>query len=108
MRFPRCRYIYWDKNSRDPKAGDDDDDGPDRDMWNAVSSCRQTQLMNMQLSVDGKLQPRPLTDLQNSWPCFTSQRNGTSMTRMGREYCDPACADPQLESQKAETRTQGG
>ena len=33
MRFPRCRYIYWDKASRDHPTGDDTQD---RDMWNCV------------------------------------------------------------------------
>ena len=34
MRFPRCKYIYWDKGSHENPTGDD---SQDRDMWNAVS-----------------------------------------------------------------------
>ena len=33
MRFPRCRYIYWDKHTRDNPMGDETQD---RDMWNSV------------------------------------------------------------------------
>ena len=42
MRFPRCRYIYWDKASRD--AGHDD--SQDRDMWNCLSMDEFTALLN--------------------------------------------------------------
>ncbi|WWD08963.1 hypothetical protein V865_007078 [Kwoniella europaea PYCC6329] len=35
LRFPRCRYIYFDKASRDHPTGDD---SQDRDMWNCNSS----------------------------------------------------------------------
>lgn len=35
MRFPRCRFIYWDKASRDHPTGDD---SQDRDMWNCLSA----------------------------------------------------------------------
>ena len=36
MRFPRCRYIYWDKASRDAPQ----DESQDRDMWDSVSRGR--------------------------------------------------------------------
>ena len=35
MRFPRCKFIYWDKASRNHPSGDD---YQDRDMWNSVSA----------------------------------------------------------------------
>ncbi|ORX34780.1 ATP dependent DNA ligase domain-domain-containing protein [Kockovaella imperatae] len=42
MRFPRCRFIYWDKASRD--AGHDD--AQDRDMWNCLSVDEFMTLLN--------------------------------------------------------------
>ncbi|OCF31187.1 DNA ligase 4 [Kwoniella heveanensis BCC8398] len=43
LRFPRCRYIYFDKASRDHPTGDD---SQDRDMWNAVSHSQFMALLN--------------------------------------------------------------
>ncbi|WRT63833.1 uncharacterized protein IL334_000758 [Kwoniella shivajii] len=43
LRFPRCRYIYFDKASRDHPAGDD---SQDRDMWNCLSLDEFTALLN--------------------------------------------------------------
>lgn len=34
LRFPRCKYIYYDKNSRDYEL---DDESKERDMWTCVS-----------------------------------------------------------------------
>lgn len=34
LRFPRCKYIYYDKNSRDYAL---DDESKERDMWTSVS-----------------------------------------------------------------------
>ncbi|WVW81787.1 hypothetical protein I302_103784 [Kwoniella bestiolae CBS 10118] len=45
LRFPRCRYIYFDKASRDYPAGDA---SQDRDMWNCCvfrSADRMTEFM---------------------------------------------------------------
>jgi hypothetical protein len=33
LRFPRCRFIFWDRASRDHPASEDH---RDRDMWNCV------------------------------------------------------------------------
>jgi DNA ligase-4 len=33
LRFPRCRFIYWDQASRDHPSSDEH---RDRDMWNCV------------------------------------------------------------------------
>ncbi len=46
MRFPRCKYIYWDKATRDNPGADD---SQDRDMWNAVSeeSLKRYKLMSV-------------------------------------------------------------
>ncbi|WWC85821.1 uncharacterized protein L201_000688 [Kwoniella dendrophila CBS 6074] len=43
LRFPRCRYIYFDKASRDHPQGDD---SQDRDMWNCLSLDEFTTLLN--------------------------------------------------------------
>ena len=34
LRFPRCRYIFWDRESRSHPSSDETQD---RDMWNCVS-----------------------------------------------------------------------
>ncbi|KAL7418712.1 DNA ligase (ATP) [Cryptotrichosporon argae] len=34
LRFPRCKYIYWDRNSHDHAPSDEKED---RDMWNCLS-----------------------------------------------------------------------
>ncbi|KAK8845565.1 hypothetical protein IAR55_006280 [Kwoniella newhampshirensis] len=43
LRFPRCRYIYWDKSSREHPTGDD---SQDRDMWNCLSVVEFQALLN--------------------------------------------------------------
>ncbi|WVR03601.1 hypothetical protein IAU60_000593 [Kwoniella sp. DSM 27419] len=43
LRFPRCRYIYFDKASRDHPTGDD---SQDRDMWNSLSLDEFMALLN--------------------------------------------------------------
>ncbi|WWC58136.1 uncharacterized protein I303_100671 [Kwoniella dejecticola CBS 10117] len=43
LRFPRCRYIYFDKASRDHPTGDD---SQDRDMWNCLSLDEFNALLN--------------------------------------------------------------
>ncbi|WWD22515.1 hypothetical protein CI109_107008 [Kwoniella shandongensis] len=43
LRFPRCRYIYWDKSSREHPTGDD---SQDRDMWNCLSVDEFQALLN--------------------------------------------------------------
>ncbi|WWC66828.1 uncharacterized protein I206_100735 [Kwoniella pini CBS 10737] len=43
LRFPRCRYIYFDKASKDHPTGDD---SQDRDMWNSLSLDEFMALLN--------------------------------------------------------------
>jgi hypothetical protein len=51
MRFPRCRFIYWDKASRPHGLPED---SVDRDLWNAVSLYIRFVADVLQLSVDGE------------------------------------------------------
>jgi hypothetical protein len=46
MRFPRCKYIFWDKSSRDHPTGDD---SQDRDMWNSVGDICTSFLTSLNL-----------------------------------------------------------
>lgn len=39
LRFPRCRYIFWDRESRDHPISDETQE---RDMWNCVSPQVET------------------------------------------------------------------
>lgn len=50
MRFPRCKWIFYDRASRDHPL---EDEALDRDMWNCVSaSLRLEQLAHGEFSVD--------------------------------------------------------
>lgn len=49
LRFPRCRFIYWDRQSRTNSSGEEH---KDRDMWNCVSACTYVNTDTSQLSFD--------------------------------------------------------
>lgn len=88
MRFPRCKYIYWDKASRDNPANDD---SQDRDMWNAVSKgirsgfrADETEAKRRWYGVSVRAGDISLMLLQNSWLFSTSLENGMQMMKMAR------------------------